>query len=106
MTCRKTRAWLSENGFHVSERDFFKHPLTVIEITGMLSAKDPADYFSFLSPTFKATGLKKEDLTGSDLIKMMAGEPRYIRRPIVIFDGIPIPGASIKVLENRWNLLN
>ena len=99
MTCRKTRAWLSEKGFHVNERDFFKNPLTVSEITGILGQNDPAEYFSFLSPTFKATGLKREDLGGSDLVELMATEPRFIRRPIVIIRGQPIPGASTKVLE-------
>ena len=99
MTCRKAKAWLLQAGEISMERDFFKERLSASEIMELIGDRDPADFFSFASPTFKATGLKREQLSREKLVTLMAEEPRYIRRPIAVVDGNPIPGASVKVLE-------
>ena len=99
MTCRKARALLSQRGIEAGERDFFKERLTVAELQALVGGQDPSAFFSFASPTFKASGLDRTTLSGQELIELMAQEPRYIRRPIVVLGGNAIPGASPKVLE-------
>lgn len=105
MTCRKAKAWLSQVGEISEERDFFKERLSESEIMALIDGRDPADFFSFASPSFKATGLHRDELSNEQLVTLMAEEPRYIRRPIAVVDGNPIPGASVKVLEGVFGPL-
>jgi arsenate reductase-like glutaredoxin family protein len=54
--------------------------------------------FNFRSPSFKKTGMDRNNLDDSDLIELMLREPRLIRRPLVrIRDGIFF-GADSKAL--------
>ena len=52
MTCRKAKAWLSQVGEISEERDFFKERLSESEIMALIDGRDPADFFSFASPSF------------------------------------------------------
>ena len=76
MTCRKAREFLSQRGIETEIRDFFKDRLTAAEIRALVGGQDPAAFFSFASPTFKATGLDRTNLSGPQLIDLMAQEPR------------------------------
>jgi len=98
MTCRKTRELLSQRGVEFQERDFFKERLSVQEVRELVGDQDPVAFFSFASPTFKDSGLDRASLSREQLIALIAQEPRYLRRPVVVVDGRAIPGASPRVL--------
>ena len=66
-----------------NERDFFKDPFTRDEIENLLQGRPASEMFSFMSPSFKALGRKREKLSDGELIDLMLGEPRLIRRPMV-----------------------
>lgn len=83
----------------ITYRDYFKEPLTRGEIEQLLQGRQASDMFSFKSPSFKALGLAKDNLSDNDLIDLMLKEPRLIRRPVVNIDGRVCFGASVAMLE-------
>ena len=83
----------------LEERDFFADPFTEAEIRELIGERDPADYFSWNSPSFKKMTLKREDLTGDRLFEMMVEEPRLVRRPLVRFADELIVGTDKKAMS-------
>jgi arsenate reductase-like glutaredoxin family protein len=81
-----------------SGRDFFKERFTADEIARLLGSESPRTIFNFKSTTFKKSGIDDAGLSDADLMSMLAGEPRYFRRPIVVVDGKLLPGTSAKKL--------
>lgn len=85
----------------MEERDFFKDPFSEAELRGLLKGRKPADLFSWRSPSFKALGLKADDLTDDELVRLMLQEPRLIRRPLVETQDKLIIGGDMKELEGN-----
>ena len=77
------RASLLQDGVELEERDFFADPFMEAEIRELIGERDPADFFSWSSPSFRKTGLKRDELSSDQLIEMMVEEPRFVRRPLV-----------------------
>ena len=92
------RASLLQDGLELEERDFFADPFTEAEIRELFGERDPADFFSWSSPSFRKMGLKREDLTGDRLIEMMVEEPRLVRRPLVKLADELIVGTDRKAM--------
>ena len=67
----------------LEERDFFKDRFTEPELKELIGERDPSEFFSWNSPSFRKMGFKREDLTGEQLIEMMLEEPRLVRRPLL-----------------------
>ena len=83
----------------IEERDFFKAPFSEEELRDLVRGRKISDMFSWKSPSFKALGLKPEDLSDDDLVRLMLQEPRMIRRPIAQIGGELVIGADTKALE-------
>ena len=82
----------------VTERDFFADTLSEEEIRTLAADTSATAMFSAKSPTVKKLGLDPNALTDDEKVQLMAGEPRLIRRPIVVIDGTAYPGATVKSL--------
>ena len=82
----------------MSEREFFKQPLSKQETLDLLAGESPRALFNFKSQTFKASGLDADALSDDDLLDLLAQEPRYFKRPVAVVNGRLIPGAVEKVL--------
>ncbi len=67
-----------------SERDFFKDPFTEEELRSLARTVPPNELFSWASPSAKAFRGRRGDISEDELIRLMLGEPRLIRRPILI----------------------
>ena len=80
------------------ERDFFKNPFSRAEIEELLHGRPASEMFSFRSPNFRTTGLKKEELDSDQLIELMLKEPRLVHRPVERIDGKVYFGADKSVL--------
>ncbi len=95
------KAGLSQAGIELNERDFFAEPFTVDELRSLIGSRSVADYFSWRSPSFRKTGLSREDLTEDRMLELMVDEPRLIRRPLVLTgDGELIVGTDKKAMAN------
>jgi arsenate reductase-like glutaredoxin family protein len=92
------RAWLSQRGVELDEREFFQNRLSEEELRGLIGDVSPREVFSWKSPSFKNLGLDPNALTDEQLIAMMVDEPRLIRRPLVVVDGRLIDGRDDEAL--------
>ena len=77
------RASLLQDGIELEERDFFEDRFTELELRGLLGERDPAEFFSWNSPSFRKMGLQREALSGDQLVELMLDEPRLVRRPLL-----------------------
>ncbi len=85
-------------GLDIQERDFFKDPFSREEMHNLLGEKDPSDFFSFRSPSFRKLGIERNSLNRDRLIELMLSEPRLIRRPIISIGTQAIVGTDRKSL--------
>lgn len=82
------------------EREIFPQPLSAQEIRAILGQRSPLEIFSWNSPSAKAAGITRETVqTQEELIRLMAGEPRLIRRPLIQVDGELVIGADLRRLQ-------
>ena len=93
------RAWLHEKGLETEDRDFFQDKFTESELRQLIEGRKPADVFSWNSPSFKALGRPADSLSEDEMVQLMLGEPRLIRRPLVVVNGQLVIGGSQKALE-------
>ena len=82
----------------VTERDFFADRLSEDEVRALAAESSATAMFSAKSPTVKKLGIDPASLSDDERVQLMAGEPRLIRRPIVVIDGVTYPGATVKSL--------
>ena len=92
------REALSQAGIEVTERDFFADRLSEDELRALAAESSATAMFSAKSPTVKKLGIDPAALSDDERLELMAGEPRLIRRPIVVIDGVTYPGATVKSL--------
>ena len=94
------KAELSQAGVDLNERDFFAQPFTLDELKELIGARSASDYFSWRSPSFRKLGLSRNEMTEGQMLDLMLGEPRLIRRPLIqTSDGDLIVGADKKAMS-------
>lgn len=83
-SCEKARAWLSEHGITVRERELFKNPLTAAEVEDLIGSRPVTDVLSTRTSEYKARGLDKSTPGDAELLRQMEAEPRLLRRPLLL----------------------
>ena len=96
-------AELSQAGYKLLERDFYKDPLSEDELIGIIGSRNPEDFFSFRSPSFRKLQLDRDNLNQGDLVGLMLQEPRLIRRPLISGKGKLFVGTDKKALAELLN---
>lgn len=90
-----------QNGFSVTERDYFKEPFTEQELSDLVAeVGEPgvSAMFASRSPSLKKMGLNAADLSDERKFALMLEEPRLVRRPIVRLGDRLLIGASVKAI--------
>ena len=80
-------------------RDLFRRPLSLDELRALATKASPTALFSWKSPTARARGLAPGGLADDDLLRLMAEEPRLVRRPLILFGDEIIVGVDRARLE-------
>lgn len=85
-SCRKARAWLTENQIPFEERDIFKQPLTGTEIKNILCLTENGteDIISIHSKVYSKLGLDFDELSFNELVQLLETYPGLLRRPILL----------------------
>ena len=65
------------------ERDFFKDEFSEEELRELLGDTPPTDIFSWRSPSARPLKLDREEVSADELTRLMAEQPRLIRRPLI-----------------------
>ncbi|MDZ5471015.1 Spx/MgsR family RNA polymerase-binding regulatory protein (plasmid) [Bacillus sp. 31A1R] len=84
-SCRKTKKWLHNNAVEYEERHLFRETPSYDEILGLLSLTTEGldELLATRSQTFKNLGKDIDELSLSEVIKMIIDDPKLLRRPIV-----------------------
>ncbi len=96
------KASLSQDGVELNERDFFRDGFTEVELRDLLGDTNPAEVFSWRSPSARKLGLDKESVSADELISLMIEEPRLIRRPLIQVEGRLIVGTDKKAMAEAF----
>ena len=89
-------------GVELNERDFFAEPLSEKELRDLIGGLPIGEIFSWNSPSFKKLGVSREDLDDEELIRLMLGEPRLIRRPLVRVGAKVVVGTDKDAMEQAF----
>ena len=92
------REFLLQKDLHLTVRDFFANPFEEEEFRKLLGGNSPKDILATRSPSIKSLGIDLSTISDESLLKTMLREPKLIRRPIVVINGVSVPGATEKTL--------
>lgn len=95
-------ASLSQDGVELNERDFFKDGFSEAELRDLLGDTNPADVFSWRSPSARKLGLDRDTASPDELIRLMIDEPRLIRRPLIQVEGRLVVGTDKKAMAEAF----
>jgi arsenate reductase/regulatory protein spx len=84
----------------VRSRDIFRQPLSPDELRDLAAMASVPGLFSWKSPTARKLGLSPGTRTDGELLGLMAGEPRLIRRPLIVSGDRIIIGADLRALAD------
>ena len=90
---------LSQQGLEITDRDFFKDPFSEAELEELLTLAPPSEVFSWRSPSFRKMDVDKDTLEPQDLVRLMAQEPRLVRRPMFRVGDRLIVGGGKKAID-------
>lgn len=65
------------------ERDLGRDPLSEAELTRLIGGRDPRDFLNTRNALYRSHKMKEKPPSPAEAIRLMAGEPNLIRRPIV-----------------------
>ena len=85
-SCRKARAWLTENELPFKERNIFSDPLNSDELMEILSLtkNGTEDIISTRSKVYKKLDIDLEELKLEELLSLIEKYPNLLKRPIIL----------------------
>ncbi|HCE11728.1 transcriptional regulator Spx [Enterococcus sp.] len=85
-SCRKARAWLTENELPFEERNMFSDPLNSEELMQILSLtkNGTEDIISTRSKVYQKLAIDLDDLKLEELLNLIETYPNLLKRPIII----------------------
>ncbi len=100
-SCRRVKAWLIENNVDFEERHIFKKPLTAEELVRLstISEEGIDSLVSVRGNHYKEMQLNHLDMKFSELINLLAREPKLLRRPIISDGDSVVVGYDVDMLN-------
>ncbi|MGF1930219.1 transcriptional regulator Spx [Enterococcus casseliflavus] len=85
-SCRKARAWLTENELPFKERNIFSDPLNSDELMEILSLTKNVteDIISTRSKVYQKLDIDLEELKLEELLSLIEKYPNLLKRPIIL----------------------
>ena len=101
-TCQKAKAYLDNKGVELAHiRDIKSAPLTraeVAELARMVGG--PENLFSKRAIKYRELALAERDLSNEELIRLMAEEYTFIKRPVIVLGAKAIAGFNAKQVDS------
>lgn len=101
-TCKKAKAWLTENGVEFRERHIVENNPTEEELKEWIgkSGLPLKRFFNTSGMKYRELGLKDKllDMTEEEQIALLATDGMIVKRPLLIGDNFVIPGFK----EAAW----
>ena len=83
-TCRKAKAFLEKRKAELDLRDLGKDRLTVEELDHLIGKRDYRMFLNTRNELYRTRKMKENPPSRDEALKLMAGEPNLIRRPVVM----------------------
>lgn len=99
-SCTKAQKFMERRGYQLQFRDLWKEPLSAAELEKLIGDRDHTEFLNTRSEVYRDKGLAENPPTRREAIRMMAKEPRLIRRPVVIAGGRVVLGFDEKGLAH------
>lgn len=96
-TVKKARVFLEENKIDYKFRNLKKEPLSKEEWKKLISQDKEDKLINTRGPSFRKTGLNKEDLTAVNKLEILLENPSIMKRPTLLkVDKIQSIGFSVE----------
>jgi len=92
MTCRKARAYMERNGFHLSVHDLTKDRLSAADLEKLIGRRNHAEFLNPRNELYRRKKMRIKPPSKKEAIRLMAKEPNLIRRPVVVCGGRVVVG--------------
>jgi Spx/MgsR family transcriptional regulator len=83
-TCRKAKAFLEKRKAELELRDIGKERMTVEELDALIGARDHRVFLNTRNELYRARKMGQNPPSRDEALRLMAGEPNLIRRPVVM----------------------
>jgi Spx/MgsR family transcriptional regulator len=83
-TCRKAKAFLEKRKVELDLRDLGKDRLSLEELDKLIGKRDHRMFLNTRNELYRARKMKENPPSREEALKLMAGEPNLIRRPVVL----------------------
>jgi arsenate reductase-like glutaredoxin family protein len=90
---------LQEKGFELELRDLAKDRLTVEELEGLIGDRDYRAFLNSRNELYRERGMKENPPPRREAIRMMAEEPNFIRRPLILCSGRIVVGFDEEAIK-------
>jgi len=91
-TCRKARAYLEGRGVELHFRDLAKERLSAEELEKLIRTRDHAEFLNSRNELYREKSMKENPPSREEAVRLMAGNPNLIRRPVVVAGGRVVLG--------------
>ena len=88
-----------KQGAKLESRDLGKQPLSAAELDELIGERDYRLFLNSRNELYRERNMKDHPPSRSEALRMMAGEPNLIRRPIVISGRRLVLGFDEKALK-------
>lgn len=101
-SCRKTKKWLTSNQVTFQERHIFRAGPTPDELKKILALTTEGldEILATRSETFKRLNINMDEMSLSNVLQLLASEPKLLRRPIITDGEKLIIGHNADALKN------
>jgi Spx/MgsR family transcriptional regulator len=93
-TCRKARAYMEKHGFELHFRDLDKERLSAAELEKLIGNRNHEEFLNPRNELYRRKNMKEKPPSRAEAIRMMAGEPNLIRRPVIVAGGRVVVGFN------------
>jgi arsenate reductase len=95
-TCVKAQKFMEKRGYELQYRDLWKNPLSAVELEKLIGPRDHTEFLNTRSEAYREKNLAENPPSRGKAIRMMASEPRLIRRPVILAGGRVVVGFDEK----------
>jgi Spx/MgsR family transcriptional regulator len=99
-TCRKARAYMENRGFDLHFRNLDKERLSSDELEKLIGDRDHREFLNTRNELYRQKNMKQNPPTRTEAIRMMAGEPNLIRRPVIVAGGRIVLGFDQEKIDS------
>jgi Spx/MgsR family transcriptional regulator len=99
-TCRKARGYMENRGFDLHFRNLDKERLSSDELEKLIGGRDHREFLNTRNELYRQKNMKQNPPTRAEAIRMMAGEPNLIRRPVIVAGGGVVLGFDQEKIDS------